>query len=178
MQDTWLWLTGYGALNCLIGLVWVTSFTQLKVNVFPYQVKPFHLNIQSFITEATLCQEKVANKLVIGSRMIPNDWDEEPTLGAVESLIEKAKTMLPGVMDMKINAVWAGLRPQTFDEKPFIGKHPEYDEILFATGHSRNGVLLAPATGEMIRDLILGKAANAAWVEAFKVDRCKTAILA
>ena len=116
-------------------------------------------------------------ELVIGSRMIPNDWDEEPTLGAVESLIEKAKTMLPGVMDMKINSVWAGLRPQTFDEKPFIGKHPEYDDILFATGHSRNGVLLAPATGEMIRDLILGKAANAAWVEAFKIDRRKTVLV-
>lgn len=115
-------------------------------------------------------------ELVIGSRMIPNDWNEEPTLGAVESLIEKAKTMLPGVTDMKINSVWAGLRPQTFDQKPFIGKHPEYDEIFFACGHSRNGVLLAPATAEMIRDFILRKPGNTKWVEAFKIDRRNTVL--
>jgi glycine oxidase len=110
-------------------------------------------------------------ELIIGATMIANDWNEKPTLGGMEKLIDKAKSMLPAVTDMKINSFWAGLRPQTFDQKPFIGKHPEQDRILFATGHSRNGILLAPATGEMIRNLILEKPVNKDWQEAFKIDR-------
>ena len=69
--------------------------------------------------------------------------------------------------------VWAGLRPQTFDQRPFIGHHPEEEGILFATGHYRNGILLAPATGQMIRDLILKREIKNEWVEAFKIDRRK-----
>lgn len=110
-------------------------------------------------------------RLVIGATMIENDWSEVPTLGGVEKLITKAKAILPSVINMKIDSCWAGLRPQTFDQRPFIGHHPEDDHILFATGHYRNGILLAPATGQMIRDLLLEKAVKQDWVEAFKVDR-------
>ena len=111
--------------------------------------------------------------LVIGATMIENDWNERVSLSGIESLIAKAKTMLPAVSDMKLDSFWAGLRPQTFDQKPFIGHHPEEEGILFATGHYRNGILLAPATGKMITDLILKREVNKEWVEAFKIDRRK-----
>lgn len=110
-------------------------------------------------------------QLVIGATMIQNDWHEQPTLGGLERLIAKARTMLPLVSDLKIESCWAGLRPQTADQKPFIGTHPEDEDILFATGHFRNGILLAPATGQMIRDLMIQKEVRKDWIEAFKVDR-------
>ena len=109
--------------------------------------------------------------IVIGATMIENDWNESVSLSGIESLIAKAKTMLPAVSDMKLDSFWAGLRPQTFDQKPFIGHHPEEEGILFATGHYRNGILLAPVTGKMITDLILKREVNKEWVEAFKIDR-------
>jgi glycine oxidase len=109
--------------------------------------------------------------LVVGATMVENDWSENPTIGGIESVIEKAKMMLPAIRDMKIRSFWAGLRPDTFDRKPFIGQHPEDESILFATGHYRNGILLAPATGQMIRDFILQKEMRSEWVEAFKIDR-------
>ncbi|KAB7672130.1 glycine oxidase ThiO [Bacillus sp. B1-b2] len=109
--------------------------------------------------------------VVIGATMIENDWNEKVSLSGMEKLIVKAKTMLPTVADMKMESFWAGLRPQTFDQKPFIGHHPEEEGILFATGHYRNGILLAPATGQMIRDLILKRQIKNEWVEAFKIDR-------
>ncbi|RFU67519.1 glycine oxidase ThiO [Peribacillus saganii] len=112
-------------------------------------------------------------KLVIGATMIENDWNEAPTLGGVEQLIAKAKSILPTITDLRLDSYWAGLRPQTFDQRPFIGTHPEQDGILFATGHYRNGILLAPATGQMIRDLILQKEVRKDWVEAFKINRLK-----
>lgn len=110
-------------------------------------------------------------KLVIGATMIQNEWDEKPNLQSIESLMETAKKMLPDITKMKIDSFWGGLRPQTFDQKPYIGKHPVDDSIFFATGHFRNGILLAPATGKMIRNFILKREIRPEWVEEFKVDR-------
>lgn len=110
-------------------------------------------------------------RLVIGASMVEGDWNEHVSLGGIESLINKAKTMLPSITEMKIESFWAGLRPQTFDQRPFIGHHPDDEGILFATGHYRNGILLAPATGQMIRDLIMKKEIRKDWMEAFKINR-------
>ena len=112
-------------------------------------------------------------RLVLGASMVENDWNEQASLGGIGNLIAKAKTMLPSIIDMKIESFWAGLRPQTFDQKPFIGHHPDDEGILFATGHYRNGILLAPATGQMIRDFIMKKEIKKDWIEAFKINRQK-----
>lgn len=113
------------------------------------------------------------NTFVIGATMVENDWNEKATMGGIEALIKKAKEILPSIGELQIESFWAGLRPKTFDHKPFIGVHPGDDNILFATGHFRNGILLAPATGQMIRDLILGRKVREDWLEAFKIDRQK-----
>ncbi len=110
-------------------------------------------------------------KLVIGATMVENDWSETVNLQAIQFLIEKAKNMLPASMELKIDSFTAGLRPGTFDGRPFIGRHPEEEKILIACGHYRNGILLAPATGEMIRDFIFDKEINSEWKEAFRIER-------
>ena len=110
-------------------------------------------------------------ELVIGATMKENDWSQRVSLDSVATLIHKAKELLPTIGHMKMTAAWSGLRPQTFDQKPFIGHHPEDDAILFATGHYRNGILLAPATGEMIASLMLKRDVKKQWVDAFRVDR-------
>lgn len=108
-------------------------------------------------------------RLIIGATMKSGDWDEEPTLGGVEAVIQKAASMLPSITRMKIDTFWAGLRPETEDRTPYIGKHPHDNRILFAAGHYRNGILLAPATGSMISDLVLGKKVNQEWEDAFAI---------
>ncbi len=116
-------------------------------------------------------------KLVIGATMIPDDWSDTISLDSVESLIKKAKTMLPSSANWKIEGFTSGLRPSTFDGYPFIGRHPEEDRILIACGHFRNGILLAPATGKMIRDLILNKEVKQEWIDAFRIDRRQKALI-
>ncbi|MGP7818326.1 glycine oxidase ThiO [Niallia sp. 01092] len=111
------------------------------------------------------------NKLVIGATQKWNDWNEKTTVGGLEEIMNKAKAVLPSVTEMKIDSYWAGLRPRTFDGYPFIGSHPEDENIFFATGHQRNGILMAPATGQMIKDLIVGNQVEQEWIEAFKVGR-------
>jgi glycine oxidase len=160
--------------------VWSTSFfKQLGLNHQLTPVKGECLSVydEKGILKHTLFHDhcyivpRNNGRLVIGATMIENDWNERVSLSGIESLIAKAKTMLPTVSDMKLDSFWAGLRPQTFDQKPFIGHHPEDEDILFATGHYRNGILLAPATGQMIRDFILKRKVKKEWVEAFKIDR-------
>lgn len=70
---------------------------------------------------------------------------------------------MPAIQNMKVDRFWAGLRPGTKDGKPYIGRHPEDSRILFAAGHFRNGILLAPATGALIGDLIMNKEVNQDW---------------
>ena len=166
--------------------VWSTTF--FKQLGLDHQVTPVKGECLSVIDEKaalkhTLFHEhyyivpKNDGRLVIGATMLENDWNESVSLGGIETLIAKAKTMLPTIADMKLDSFWSGLRPQTFDQKPFIGHHPEEEGILFATGHYRNGILLAPATGQMIRDLILKKNIKNEWVEGFKIDRHQPSLL-
>jgi len=160
--------------------VWSTSFfKQLGLNNRLTPVKGECLSVTSehMTLEHTIFHDhnyivpRNNGKLVIGATMIQNEWDEKPTLLGIESLIETAKKMLPDMTKMTIESFWGGLRPQTIDQKPYIGKHPDNDNIFFATGHFRNGILLAPETGKMIRDFILKRKIRTEWVEAFKVNR-------
>lgn len=114
------------------------------------------------------------NELIIGATKIKNDWSTEPTLGGLQAVMEKARKMLPEVGNMPFLRSWAGLRPQTSDGKPLIGEHPEMKGLFIAAGHQRNGILLAPATGKMICDLISSDKVPAVWKEAFRVDRLNT----
>ncbi|WP_071459574.1 glycine oxidase ThiO [Bacillus massilinigeriensis] len=109
--------------------------------------------------------------LVIGATMEEDDWSESPTVGGITQITQLAEKFFRNPRDMKVDAIWTGLRPATFDKKPYIGFHPENRKIIFATGHFRNGILLAPATGKMVSRMILGKEIKKEWLEAFKVDR-------
>ncbi|MGG3573283.1 glycine oxidase ThiO [Bacillus gobiensis] len=152
-------------------------FQQLGLEKKLYPVKGECLSVwnEDIALERTLYHEhcyivpRKNGRLVIGATMKPGDWDEEPTLGGIEAVIKKAASMLPAVTRMKIDTFWAGLRPETEDSTPYIGKHPNDNRILFAAGHYRNGILLAPATGSMISDLVLGKKVNQEWEDAFAI---------
>ncbi len=111
------------------------------------------------------------NQLVIGATQKWNDWNELPSFGGIQEIMEKAKSLMPEISTMRPHRFWAGLRPQSFDKRPFIGEHPETKGLYFAAGHQRNGILMAPATGMMIRDLLMERSVNKDWVNAFKLDR-------
>jgi glycine oxidase len=110
-------------------------------------------------------------RFVIGATMVEDEWSTVPTIGGIQSLIEKVTPIIPSISSAQLIDTWAGLRPQTVDGKPYIGQHPEGENIYFATGHYRNGILLAPQTGLMIRDLILNRKQNEDYVKAFSINR-------
>jgi glycine/D-amino acid oxidase-like deaminating enzyme len=65
---------------------------------------------------------------------------------------------------------WSGLRPVTPDFLPILGRDPAFDAVVYACGHSRNGVLLAPLTGDAVADLVLGTA-PAHDLTPFRIER-------
>ncbi len=78
-----------------------------------------------------------------------------PTAEGVASVTETAVELLPELAEARFAYVWAGLRPQSSDGRPLLGRTETGGRILLATGHFRNGVLLAPVTGELIARAVL-----------------------
>lgn len=160
--------------------VWSTPFFRqlgLQHKMIPVKGECIAVQGDNLVLKHTIFHDKYYivprnnGELVIGATMQENDWSEQVSLNGIETLIQKAKALLPSIGQRNMTASWSGLRPQTFNQKPIIGYHPEDHTILFATGHYRNGVLLAPATGEMITSLILRRDVKQEWVEEFRVDR-------
>jgi glycine oxidase len=73
-----------------------------------------------------------------------------PTAGGVATVTATAVELLPELSGSRFAYVWAGLRPQSSDGRPLLGRTESGGRVLLATGHFRNGVLLAPVTGELI----------------------------
>lgn len=75
----------------------------------------------------------------------------------IGKLIEKGLELVPSLADAPIVHTWAGLRPGTPDDLPYLGPIPGFDGLIAATGHFRSGLGLAPATAEVIAALVAGR---------------------
>ena len=76
----------------------------------------------------------------------------------------------PALVSGSVRRMWAGLRPVTADGRPIVGSDPKVPGLWYATGHGRNGVLLAVLTGEVMADL-LTTGATAVNVAPWRPDR-------
>ena len=82
--------------------------------------------------------------------------DTAPTAGGVYELLRDMSEIVPGVLELEIEELLAGLRPATPDNLPAIGPG-SVDGLLWASGHFRNGILLAPLTAELIAAAAAGE---------------------
>jgi glycine oxidase len=91
-----------------------------------------------------------------GSTMENVGFDARTTTEGVEKIRSAAEEICPSLAGSSATHSWAGLRPVTPDMLPIIGPDPEHESLIYACGHSRNGVLMAPLTGDLIADLVTG----------------------
>jgi glycine oxidase len=89
-----------------------------------------------------------------GSTMESVGFDSTTTVIGLRKVRTAAEEICPALASEKKVGAWAGLRPVTPDMLPIIGADPEHPSLLYACGHSRNGVLMAPLTGDLIADLV------------------------
>jgi glycine oxidase len=93
---------------------------------------------------------------VLGATMEERGWDTAPTAGGIYELLRDMGELVPGTLELEISELRAGLRPATPDNLPAIGPGA-LDGLVWATGHFRNGILLAPLTGELVADVLAGE---------------------
>jgi glycine oxidase len=109
-------------------------------------------------------------EILVGSTMEHVAYDASTTTTAGQHLRATADAICPALADAPTIRQWAGLRPMTPDGLPIIGPDPDHPALLYAVGHSRNGVLLAPLTGDCIAALATD-ATPPAELRPFSIDR-------
>ena len=93
-------------------------------------------------------------RLIIGATSEEMGFDTRLTAGGMFELLRGAWEAVPGIYELPILETWTGLRPGSRDNAPILGKTP-VDNLIYATGHYRNGILLTPITAYEIAKLIL-----------------------
>ncbi len=101
---------------------------------------------------------RAGGRLVVGATVEERGFDTTVTAGGVHELLREAYRLLPDVAEMELVEAMAGLRPGTADNLPLIGPGA-LEGLLLATGHHRNGILLAPLTAERVAEALVGVAA-------------------
>ena len=97
--------------------------------------------------------------VLVGATVEDVGFDERTTAAGVRDLLDAVCELLPEAWGATFLEARVGLRPATPDGLPFLGASEQSDRIVYATGHYRNGVLLAPLTARLVADLIVdGKA--------------------
>lgn len=91
-------------------------------------------------------------RYVLGATVEDRGWDPHPTAGGVYEILRDMSEVVPGVLELDVEELSVGFRPATPDNEPLIERRE--DGVIVATGHWRNGILLAPATADHVVDLM------------------------
>ncbi len=94
-------------------------------------------------------------KILAGSTVEQAGFEKVTTKEAKEDLYRFATGLLPDLKNYPICAHWAGLRPGSPEGIPYIGPHPDVDNLSINAGHFRNGLVMGPASASLLADLIL-----------------------
>jgi len=157
----------------------------LPVPITPHKGQSFSLRMPSdtepvlsrvLFAQDTYIVPKADGRIIVGATVEVGSFDPDVTPAGLMHCMANAMQLVPGLGDLPIEETWAGLRPTTPDKGPILGR-TTWDNLFIAGGYWRNGVLLAPKTGQLIGDLVLNSGvdleddADEALLEAFKWDR-------
>jgi glycine oxidase len=158
-----------------------TSLIKLGPGTVPVKVKPVKGQMIAFHTAKRLFQKviygsrgyivpRADGRLLVGATVEDAGFDKETTDAGIEFLRETAGDISPSLGSLEISERWAGLRPFAADALPVIGKIGGFEDLLVATAHYRNGILLAPVTARVLADEIAGTGSSE-YLELFGAGR-------
>jgi glycine oxidase len=108
-------------------------------------------------------------RLIVGATVEEKGFDTSLTAGGLLSILDAAWRTVPAIEELPIDETWVGHRPGSRDDAPILGPGP-LDGLVYATGHHRNGILLAPVTADAIARLVLDGVVEPA-IRRFGVER-------
>jgi glycine oxidase len=143
---------------------WSPALTEpfgLSLPMFPVKGQCIALKVDaplirsSVFTHGCYVVPKLDGTLTVGATQVETGFDKRCHASVIGSLHAAAAQLLPGLEQAEFVRTWAGLRPGTADGLPFMGRSAALPGLILATGHYRNGILLAAATGRLIKQLVL-----------------------
>jgi glycine oxidase len=112
---------------------------------------------------------RLDGRLIVGGTVEEKGFDTTLTAGGLLTLLEAAWRVVPAIEELPIDEMWVGHRPGSRDDAPILGPAP-IDRLIYATGHHRNGILLAPVTADAIARLVLDGTIDPA-IRPFGIER-------
>jgi glycine oxidase len=95
-------------------------------------------------------------RLLAGSTSEHAGFAKQVTAAGIGAILANAQEISTAIANLPIVDTWSGLRPRAPDNLPVLGPCDEIGGLFYATGHYRNGILLAPVTGELIAEAVVG----------------------
>lgn len=134
----------------------------------PLPVAPVHGQLLALHTSPPLLEHVVDSprcylvprldgRLIVGTTVEDTGFRKAVTPDGVLRLLSGALEVVPSLAHLPILETWSGLRPGTPDRLPILGPDPDLEGLVYATGHFRNGILLAPVTGSLVADVVRGR---------------------
>jgi glycine oxidase len=134
---------------------------------------PAHRNLDCVIrTPELYLVPRGDGRVVIGASVERAGFDKSVQETTIQGLLDEAAALWPPIQEAEIVETWAGLRPGSGDGLPIIGPGGE-DNCWIASGHFRNGIMLAPATARVMGELISGQSPSVD-LAPFRCDRFAT----
>ena len=133
---------------------------------------PFDL--QHVVRSAHMCVvPQPGGRVLVGTTMEEMGFDARVTAGGLYAILEEARKIVPGVDDLPVCDLWAGLRPASRDHSPILGPSSA-PGVVMTTGFFRHGILLAPVASEEVARCILS-GETSAWIAPFLPERFEAA---
>jgi glycine oxidase len=111
-------------------------------------------------------------RTLVGATVEHVGFTRGPTPAGIRRLLDAAIRVVPAIGSLHLLETWAGYRPGTPDDLPVLGEDPDVPRLFWATGHYRNGILLAPITAERIGAQLAGEPATG--LDAFTIGRFRS----
>jgi glycine oxidase len=157
--------TSSGAITCSTAVVaagtWSSFVKHTSFSIEPVRGQMVCLEAKPQLTRHVIFSRRGYivprrdGRLLAGSTSENAGFDKSVTAGGINKILQNAHEISPAISNLPIVDTWAGLRPRAADGLPVLGPCVEIDGLFYATGHYRNGILLAPITGELISEAIV-----------------------
>lgn len=162
--------TSRGSIDCPTVVVaagaWSGFFNKPAIKIEPVRGQMVSLDARPQLTRHVIYSPRgyivprQDGRLLAGSTSEHAGFAKQVTAGGVGAILANAQEISPAVSHLPIVDTWAGLRPRAPDNLPVLGPCDEIGGLFYATGHYRNGILLAPVTGELIAEAIINGVAS------------------
>lgn len=151
---------------CLTAGAWTSELLQplrLSIPVTPMRGQMVQLKVEQLPFRCVIEQglrylvPRADGLILVGSTMEATGFEKKTTAQEVAGLIQFAQSLVPELGRAELVRCWAGLRPASPEELPYLGQVPGFENLMVAAGHFRSGLQMSPGTGAIMADLLLDR---------------------